>query len=189
MFKEFHREFSAVGHELFLAGLNNFHSGNISARKDDNIIITSTGSKLGFLNEDNIICLPLFSEETGKASCELPVHRAIYKNTNAKAIVHAHAPYAVALSYFLKDITPIDGEGMFYFPHGVKVLEVKNSVASEEVAEKIPGLLKEEKAVVVKGHGIFAIGSDVVEAAKWVSSLENSARILYLVKNAEGNMR
>ncbi|MCK9223467.1 MAG: class II aldolase/adducin family protein [Candidatus Muirbacterium halophilum] len=186
MFIDFYKEFVTVGHELFLAGLNNFHSGNISSRKEDNIVITSTGSKLGFLKEENIICLPIFSDESGRASCELPVHRAIYKATNAKAIVHAHAPYSVALSYFLQNVKPIDGEGMFYFPDGVEVLTVKNSVASEEVAEKIPDMLVGKKAVIVKGHGIFAIGEDVVEAAKWVSSIENSSKIVYLVNNYKG---
>jgi Ribulose-5-phosphate 4-epimerase and related epimerases and aldolases len=48
---------------------------------------------------------------TPLASAELAVHRTIYKRTSALAVVHAHPPYAVALSFTEEEIIPCDMEG------------------------------------------------------------------------------
>ncbi len=50
------------------------------------------------------------------ASAELAVHRSIYKKTSALAVVHAHPPYAVALSFTEKEIVPCDMEGRVLLP-------------------------------------------------------------------------
>jgi len=181
-----YEHFKQIGSELFHAGLNNFHSGNMSVRENDDVIITATGSKLGFLEKDDLVCVDLNSEEKGRASCEVSVHRAVYRETTAKAIVHAHAPYSVVLSFDNDKFTPMDGEGKVYFPDGVNIVHVRQSVASEEVALEIPGILKKDKAVIVAGHGIFAVGEDLVEAAKWISSIENSSHLVYLHRCMKG---
>jgi L-fuculose-phosphate aldolase len=174
------KEFKKIGNELFQAHLNNFHSGNLSVLKENYLYITATGSKLGFLEESDIVKLDFSGDEVKNASCELPVHKAIYKNTSAKAIVHAHSPYSVALSFFFDVIKPIDGEGKFYFKNGIPVLSVENSVASDEVANGIPELFEKSNLVIVRGHGAFAIGESLKEAAKWISSVENSCQIIYM---------
>ena len=183
---KYYEKFRQIGNELFHAGLNNFHSGNLSVRENDDVLITATGSKLGFLEKDDLVCVDLNSDEIGRASCEVSVHRAIYKETQVNAIVHAHAPYSVVLSFDNDHFMPMDGEGKVYFPNGIKIVHVRQSVASEEVALEIPNVLKKDKAVIVAGHGIFAVGEDLIEAAKWISSIENSAHLVYLHRCMKG---
>ena len=49
------KDFQRFGRDLFLAGLNSSHSGNLSVRRGDKIIITRRGSMLGNLAEQDII--------------------------------------------------------------------------------------------------------------------------------------
>ena len=51
---------------------------------------------------------------------------------------------------------------------------------SHEVAEKLPPLWQNCKAVMVKGHGSFTVGRMLEEAFQLTSSLEASRKALYL---------
>lgn len=170
-----------VGNRIFLEHLNHSHSGNISIRINDFVYITRSGAQLGFLNYDDIIKLNINQQYSANASMEYIVHKSIYLNSNATAIVHAHPVHTIALSFSRDRIQPIDAEGIFYFPEGVPVLSVENAIASDEVAEKIPQLFLRSTAVIVKGHGIFCIGKNIEEAYKFASSIESSSKIISLV--------
>ncbi|HWI54246.1 MAG TPA: class II aldolase/adducin family protein, partial [Desulfobacteria bacterium] len=95
-----YREFSQIGRDLFLQGLNSSHSGNMSIRLGDRLVITRRGSMLGRLKESDLIETGLDKNDSHitLASTEIGVHRSIYKNTSALSIVHAHPVYATALS-------------------------------------------------------------------------------------------
>lgn len=182
--------FRQVGRDLFLAGLNNSHSGNLSVRiNEKQIIITRTGCMLHHIDHPDLITTSIRHEDyqTLKASRELPVHRSIYLHTNAKAIVHAHSPYVVAESLSGKHIENnrlmlTDAEGLYYFPKGILVIEAKNAIASNEVAELVIPAFKDSPIVIVKGHGVFSIGDTLEEAYHWVTGLEHSTKILKLLE-------
>ncbi len=174
-------QFALYGRELFLAGLNSSHSGNMSVREGDRIYITRRGSMLGNLTERDVIDTGLMADDSHitLASTEIKIHRAIYMNTSALAIVHAHPPYAIALSLDRDAITPVDSEGIYYFK-SVPVLHAERTIGSEEVAVLLPEALQNYKAVMVGGHGSFAVGQMLEEAYQWTSSLESSCRMLWL---------
>lgn len=173
------RDFQTVGYDLFISGLNNSHSGNMSVRLNRQMGITRSGAMLHRLEFSDIVetLIAHEDEEAGRASREQPVHRAIYQQTQAQAIVHAHPPTLVAISSFLENFTPIDAEGAYFFPSGVPVVKVTNAIASDEVAGKVAPLLKTFKIVIVRGHGTFAAGENLEDAFHYTSSLEHSARI------------
>ena len=185
----FLNDFRQVGNDLFAAGLNNSHSGNLSIRlNDDQMVITRTGCMLHHIDHSDLITTAIRHEDyqTLKASRELPVHRSIYLHTNAKAIVHAHSPHVIAESLSGKHIENDrlilkDAEGLYYFANGVSVIEAQNAIASEEVAELVIPVLKTSKIVIVKGHGVFSIGESLEEAYHWVTGLEHSTKILSLL--------
>lgn len=184
------KDFQRFGRDLFLTGLNNSHSGNLSVRCGDRIIITRRGSMLGHLEKNDLIETGLLKndENTALASTEIGVHRAIYRGTSNLAVVHAHPVHAIALSLLEDEILPIDSEGKYYL-HRIPVLGVEHTIASKEVEEKLPGLLKEYKIAMVRGHGSFAAGQTMEEAYKWTSSLENACRIIYLTRTLKGEIK
>ncbi len=175
-----------TGKILYKESLVNSHAGNISVRFNDNLLIKKTGRMLGFLTEDDIIELPIFkkTEDDKLASRELIVHREIYKNTNAKAVIHAHPINAVVLTFILKDyFIPIDSEGEL-FVGKVPILEVKEPSGSEELAKAVPNVFNKEKTdyVLVKTHGSFVKAQSLNQALRFTSDLEYCAKIFNLVK-------
>ena len=174
-------QFVLVGRDLHEGGLVTSHGGNLSVRVENRLVITRSGAMLGHLSQDDLVTLSLDDPHHPKASRELPLHLAVYQSTRARALVHAHPPYAVALSFTLDWIEPVDAEGSLVLPR-VPVLEVENPIGSQEVAQAVAGALKEFSVAVVRGHGTFARGWDLEEAYHYTSVLEASARILWLLK-------
>jgi len=75
-----------------------------------------------------------------------------------------------------------DGGAYNHRRSGTAVEYVKEMAmpSSYEVAEKLPPLLQNYKAAMVRGHGSFAVGRMLQEAFQWASSLEASRVTLYL---------
>ncbi len=185
MNKEIVEDIIFTGKVLYKEGLVNSHAGNISVREGDYLYITKTGKMLGYLSEDDIIKLPIYKEtEQDKiASSELIVHREIYKNTNAKAIIHAHPIYATTLTFFLdNEFIPIDNEGKL-FVNEVPIISVENASGSEELAKALAKAFKEteKNIILIKKHGSFVISDTLNYALKLTSDLEFCGKIYYLV--------
>lgn len=151
------QDFLEFGRDIFLRGLISSHAGNMSVKVRNKIYITRRGSMLGRLKPEDIIAVDhedLDDPNMAKASTEYVVHRAIYSATDAKAIVHTHPPYATLLS-FEGEIVPVDAEGLYYFSR-IPVACPKRPIGSEESAELVSEVLKDNRIVLVRGHGSFA---------------------------------
>lgn len=170
--------FRRVGVQLARLGLISSHSGNMSIRTGQGLLITRRGAMLADLREGDLVEAPL-EGEVPEASRELPVHQAIYRETEAEAVLHCHPPHAIVLSLHLQRIRPVDAEGRHLLGE-VPVLTFSETVGSQEVAKGMPPHLRTHRVVMVRGHGSFAIGRDLEEALMVSSSLEASARVLWL---------
>lgn len=172
-----------MGYALFTRGMVSSQSGNLSICLGERLIITRRGASLGAIEAQDLIETGVDRNDraTPLASVELPVHRAIYRATSAKAIVHAHPPYSVALSLAEREITPglewADVLGM------VPVVGHGKEVKPGGLADDIANALKEHRAVVVRGHGSFVIGQYLEEALNLTTALEESSQVLYLARS------
>ena len=177
-FRRLVEDFARVGRILFEGGLNNSHSGNMSVRIGDRVVITRRGSMLGELGAEDLVDVGLASDDSGiaLASTEVKVHRAVYEATSHLAIVHSHPRSATALSLGMDSIVPVDDEGRYYFKR-VPVLDVKRSIGSAELEKDLPELLKDFPVVMVKGHGAFAVGGSLEEGLQISHALEWSCDI------------
>ena len=175
------KEFRRIGRELARMNLISSHGGNMSVRMGERILITRRGCMLSQLGKDDLIEVDLMKEDSGviMASSELIVHRAIYQETSALAVLHCHPPSAILLSLFVDEIIPLDSEGS-YLLRRVPVLSWERTVGSEEVAKGVSAGLKDYKVVMVRGHGSFAIGEMLEEALMFSSALEVSSQIVIL---------
>ncbi len=181
--------FQRIGRDLFLSGLVSSHGGNMSMRLGDRLVITRRGLQLGQITAEDIVETGLYEDDSNimLASSETPVHRAIYLNTAALAVVHAHTKAAIALSLLEDEIVPIDNEGS-YLLHKVPV--VSSELASgSSIADLVAASLKQYKIIMVRGHGCFATGQLLEEAYQWVSCLEESSQILYYCRTLGGQIK
>ena len=175
--------FQSVGADLFLRGLITSHGGNMSIRQNDRIIITRTGCMLGHITKSDLVEASIAPDgDTPKnASSEIAVHRAIYQHTPALAVVHAHPAHAIALSLIDNELVPLDVEGSYYMP-GVPVIGRGGKVYGGKMADEIAKSLIDRRIAMVYAHGSFAAGRDLYEAHHFTSTLEESCRIITIVR-------
>lgn len=177
-------QFQSVGHDLFTRGLVSSNSGNLSIRLGDRIFITRRGCLLSSLQENDLIetGIDRNSRTTPLASVELPVHRAIYRATQAQAIVHAHPPHAIALSLTDHEIEPTGVEEISQIGK-IPVVGWNMPVKPGGLANLIAEKLTESRVIMVHGHGSFAVGQLLDEAYNLTTALEQMSQILCLLKS------
>jgi len=183
-------QFQSVGRDLCARGLVSSHGGNLSVRLGNRLYITRRSSMLGSLTERDLIETGIDKNDraTPLASTELTVHRSIYKQTPASAIVHAHPAHAVALSFSQREIVPQDVEGTLLLCR-VPVLGLGEKAAPGDLAEEVARSLVDHKVVLVCGHGSFAVGQLLEEAHHYTTTLEQSCYLLYLLRTLQPDRR
>jgi L-fuculose-phosphate aldolase len=171
-------EFNLVGKDLYALGLVDSMSGSLSVRRGDRIFITKKNAMLGHLKEEDIVEVPLEGAggKEDAAAKELQVHRAIYRETNFNAVVHAYPTYGITLSISTENkIIPADIKGQTVL-RSIPVVRAK--AASEELIKFLPPVFKSGYVVsLVKEYGSFAVGGSLVEALQYTTCLEGSCKI------------
>jgi L-fuculose-phosphate aldolase len=175
--------FREIGRDLYGADMISSHGGNLSIRLGDHVIIKRRGSMLGNLKPQDLVETRIDKNDSGVAlaSTELLVHRTIYQQTPALAIVHCHPRTAIAFSLSRDEIVPIDNEAS-YLLKKVPVVTEEFPSGTPQMAEKVAQALQNYKIIMLRGHGSFAIGQTLDEAFFWSSTLEESCQIALAVK-------
>lgn len=172
-------EFGRIGRRLSAEHLLVANAGNLSVRAGDGFFITRTGSYLD--DPGDPVYLPFDGPADPAASREYRVHREIYLHTPYGAVVHAHPPHAVALSFSEDRLRPADAEGILLCP----VLPiVTGGPGSGDLARNVSRSLASSCVVIARGHGTFAAGATLDEAYIHTSVAEQSCRILILAGGA-----
>lgn len=165
-------------------GHNDSHSGNISYLLDGDFFVTPTGACADTLESKDLVRCTMGDTPVPAASLDQHAHRAIYRhNPEARAVIHCHNPYTVALTLNGEDFIPVDLEGQYYFPR-VPVISISFKTYFEHSPILIATALAEYPVVVVRGHGVYAQGESIETAYKWVCSLEQSAKTAFLARQA-----
>jgi len=172
--------FNLVGKDLSNRKMIASHAGNLSIRSGGRIIITKRAAMLGWLKPEDLVSCALEEEDSSAlvASTETGVHRQIYLNTDAMAVIHAHSPCCTALSIVENEITCVDAEGMYLYKK-IPIVECNVPAGASEAAEKVPPVLKNYPIVVVRTHGVFAKGTTLIDALQNITGAEQSADIRY----------
>ena len=178
-------QFQTVGRDIFARGLVSSHTGNLSIRLRDRIIITRRASMLNCLEEHDLIETGISrnNRSTPLASIDLAVHRAIYRETQALAVVHAHPPHATALSLIETEIVP-SVEGLSVVGT-VPVVGWNMEVKPGGLTDIIAQALKSHRIIMIHGHGSYAIGQLLEEAYNFTTVLEETCQVLCLLKSLQ----
>lgn len=153
-----------------LCGDKNFspgYSGNISARFEDGMLITVSGSANGYLNENEIVYTDFrgnSKEEGKKPSSEKFLHIEIYKlRPDINFIIHVHAPALSSFASAGKDLmAPVMAENVFYF--GGIPLAKYALPSSRELVDETAKYFNVYDAVLMANHG-FIVGSKTINDA------------------------
>ena len=150
-----------------LAGVKNFtpgFSGNLSARCDDKILITATGTANAYLAEDDFTLIDFDGnkiERDKKPSSEKMLHVEFYRQReDINYIFHVHSPYLTAFSAAGKALDKnILAEIVYCFDY-IPLAEYALP-GSKELVENTSKFFKDFDVVLMANHGVIVGGKDV----------------------------
>ena len=171
--------------DLYTSGLNTAISGNHSVRFERTWMWITPSEvprykiKTTDLIKINIKTKVMFGKH--KPSREWLMHKKIYEDTAANAIVHCHSPYTLGVSLSSKFEEVIEEAKIIV---GDPDIIDNMPSGSAELASKVSKCFKDDKvrAVIIKNHGVVAIGKNLDKARSVVESLEEWSKVLTVCK-------
>jgi L-fuculose-phosphate aldolase len=167
-------------------GLTVGTSGNLSVRSGDLVAITPSGVPYDELTPGSICVVDLDGTpvEAGlEPSTEVPMHTAVYRATDARAVVHTHPLYGTALSLVLDEVPPV--HYMLALLGGpVRVVPYARYGSDELAAGSVAGLADDRYGVLLRNHGATTYGDTLARAysrstyLEWTCRLYHQARLL-----------
>ena len=164
-------------------------AGNLSVRSGDLVAITPTSVDYDALDPGLICVVGLdggIVEGERAPSSELPMHLAVYRATDAAAIVHTHAPYATALATVVDELPAI--HYMIAELGGPVRVAPYATFGTDELAASVMHALAGRSAVLLRSHGTLTVG-DSLEQAYWRSVLLEWLAALYFRATLLGTPR
>jgi L-fuculose-phosphate aldolase len=164
---------------LLKRGLTSTLSGNLSARVDDVVYISPTKVPSYRVRVEDVSVVTIKGDHlAGKSpSSEMPMHLAIYKVTDSRAIIHAHSRFAVAHSCLGSDLQSPDVEGTQLL--GRIPLIPYARPGTNELAEAVSSGIKGFKGALLENHGLIAVGADLEEAYIVAEDIERAAQLVF----------
>ncbi|MDR4520182.1 MAG: class II aldolase/adducin family protein [Nitrosomonas sp.] len=158
--------------------------GNISWRVNENeILITPSGVSKAFMQPEDMALVSLDGRVLGgKPSSERQMHLEIYRQCHqAKAVVHAHPPTAIAWSIARPDLTCLPSHALseVILSCGDIPFVPYARPGSQAMGENLSGFLPRYRALILARHGALAWGESLEEAWKGMERIEHSAEILW----------
>ncbi len=157
--------------------------GNVSVRFDDRrIAITPTAVAKVRLRPEEMAFLPLAGAIlSGEPSGERLRHLAVYRACpQARAVVHAHPPTAIAWSLARPDLDALPDEAMpeVILAAGRIPVVPYARPGTAAMGEALQPFLPEHRLMILARHGALAWGEDLEEAVLGMERLEHVAQIL-----------
>lgn len=159
--------------------------GNVSARDPQvgYVVIKPSGVRYEDLKPEHLVVVDLEGkvvEGNLKPSSDTASHLYIYRHRpDVNGIVHTHSPYATAFAALGKPIpvylTAIGDEFGGPIPCGGFAL-----IGGEEIGKVVVESIGNSPAVLLKNHGVFAIGKNAEAAVKAAVMVEDVARTVWL---------
>ncbi|KNB52546.1 class II aldolase/adducin family protein [Streptomyces caatingaensis] len=162
-------------------------SGNVSARLGDMILVTPSGVPYDRLAPDDLVAVdpdgrPL---RDGLApTSELPLHLAVYRATDATAIVHTHAVHATAVSTLVDELPAIHymtaalGGPVRVAPYAL--------YGSDALARHALAALDGRTACLLRNHGTIAHATSLDRAYDRTAQLEWMCRVWLAASGVPG---
>jgi L-fuculose-phosphate aldolase len=164
---------------LYEKGLTSSLGGNVSTRDENVVYISPSKIPKYRITESQVSVITLEGQHIDGAcpSSELPTHLAIYRTSDAKAIIHVHSHYATILACLKHDISPVEVECrhlLNYVP-----LVPYATPGSTELGALVSEGLQGHKGVLMENHGSLTVGANLEEAYILTEALERAARLQF----------
>jgi 3-dehydro-4-phosphotetronate decarboxylase len=163
-------------------------TGNLSVRAGREVWITPTGESLSNLVPAQLARVDLegASLNENRPSKEFPFHLAVYRQRKeARAIVHLHSTYAVALSCLesFDAAEPLPPLTPYYFMRVAPLAVLPYfRPGSAKLAEAVEEAAAAHHSMLLSNHGLICSGSSLAEAVDRTEELEQTARLYFILR-------
>lgn len=157
--------------------------GNLSYRiTDRRILITASKCNKSFMTMDDFAVVDIDNKVIeGSPSSELLLHTKVYqKCKEAKCVIHAHPPVAIAWTIAKPDMAELPAETMSEIVMGVGKIPIVPYArpCTEALSNSILPYVPDNKVMILARHGALSWGRTIQEAANGIERIENCAFIL-----------
>ena len=166
------------------SGLNQGTSGNVSARYEDQMLITPSGIPYDDLEPESIASMPIDGEYGKwegpfKPSSEWRFHLDIMKaRPEVNAVVHTHSTYAATLAMARRDIPAAHYMVAIFGGDSVRCSDYA-TYGTKELSDYALKALEGRNACLLANHGMLVTGPNL-EKAMWLAlELETLCRQYY----------
>jgi L-fuculose-phosphate aldolase len=159
------------------------HNGHCSARRDaTSFYINSGASVRGALTVDDIVAIDLdgqLVEGTAKPPLEFPIHAEVYRvRADVNAVFHTHPKWSTFLTMTGVKYQPVYAQGVLL--GDIPLMDSPLSVNTRAMGEKMAAVLGKNPAVLLKAHGVVAVGADIVECFAMAAYVEENSYRQYM---------
>ncbi|MDK1474245.1 class II aldolase/adducin family protein [Streptomyces sp. 549] len=163
-------------------------SGNVSLRVgQDTVLVTPTGVPYAELGGDDLCAVTLDGRQIAgdlTPTSELPLHLAVYRHTDAAAVVHTHAVHATAVSTLVDEVPAVHYiAGALGGP--VRVAPYA-PYGSHELAAHALAALRDRSGCLLRNHGTLTHGADLAQALDRTAQLEWLCRVWLAASSVPG---
>ncbi len=174
---------------LFEWGLADFY-GHASARipGTNAILIKPSITSLAAIRPEDILMVDMNNYEQGDLTdplmrqrglppAEVILHIAMYrKRPDVLGVVHTHQILATAMGIAGKPIVPLQLQGMSFSP-GTPIFDSPEAISNEQIAAQLADAIGDQNTILLKGHGVVAVGPSIEHATVAAIYLERAAKI------------
>ncbi|MBQ4839668.1 MULTISPECIES: methylthioribulose 1-phosphate dehydratase [Pseudoalteromonas] len=161
--------------------------GNFSMKTDDGFVVTASGFDKGYLTPEQFLELDQqgnIVSGDGKPSAETALHLKLYElQPQSGCILHTHSVAATVLSRFIRsDSFAVTGYEMQKSLSGIHSHLDTLSIAIFDNDQDIPALAERvakhhqthpiTHGVLIRGHGLYALGNSIFETRRHIEGLE-----------------
>jgi ribulose-5-phosphate 4-epimerase/fuculose-1-phosphate aldolase len=129
-------------------------------------------------------------EGEGRRHAEYPIHTEIVAAApSVGAVVHTHAPAAVAFAALDVPLQPISHEGTLFVPPDIaRFTKTGDLILTPGLGEDVAASIGDRNALLLVNHGIVTVGPDVAAAVMTAVLLDRACR-MQLTAMAAGELR
>jgi methylthioribose-1-phosphate isomerase len=190
------QQIADIAQSLYARGWMPGTAGNISVRWGQTAVITGSGLSKGELTAGDMATVSVADSQpvsgSRRPSAETAIHTAIYRATDADAVVHVHAPHATAQTASAAESLTFTGYELIKGLGTAETITIPvftnhSDVAriGDDIEQHLTGHPQAPPVLFIAGHGITAWGADLAQARDRIECLEAMCELVTLTGRRE----
>jgi ribulose-5-phosphate 4-epimerase/fuculose-1-phosphate aldolase len=173
-------------------GFNEGVAGHLTGRDPEHpdlFWVNPFGMSFGLIRASDLI---LVNHEGEVVEGDWPVNTAAFAihsqihaaRPDVNSAAHTHSPYGRAFSTLGKTLSPLTQDSCAFYEDHALFDDFTGVVLDVEEGKRIAHVLADNKAAILRNHGLLTVGTTVDEAAWWYITMERTCHVQLMAEAA-----